>query len=121
MPIIRIIFFIFGTVSLIFGIIGIFLPLLPTTPLLLLSAFLYYRSSPKVYNWLMARPLIGKYIRDFRENKIIPIRVKIISLTLLWVSISYCVLFVLENLVVKILLCVVLVAVTAHILSFKSK
>ena len=60
---------ILGTVSLALGIIGIFLPLLPTTPFLLLTAALYFRGSPRLYQWLLNHKCLGPYIRSFRENK----------------------------------------------------
>ena len=63
---------ILGTVSLALGIIGIFLPLLPTTPFLLLTAALYFRGSPRLYQWLLNHKCLGPYIRSFRENKAIP-------------------------------------------------
>ena len=72
-------YILFGTLSLILGIIGIFLPLLPTTPFLLLTAALYVRSSPRLYNWLLHQKYLGNYIRNFRENKAIPLRAKIVS------------------------------------------
>lgn len=74
---------ILGTVSLALGIIGIFLPLLPTTPFLLLTAALYFRGSPRLYQWLLNHKCLGPYIRNFRENKAIPLRAKIISLLLM--------------------------------------
>ena len=64
---------ILGTVSLALGIIGIFLPLLPTTPFLLLTAALYFRGSPRLYQWLLNHKCLGPYIRSFRENKAIPL------------------------------------------------
>ena len=121
MPLLRIVYLILGTISLILGIVGIFLPLLPTTPFLLLTAFLYHKSSRKVYERLMAQPVIGKYIRDFRENKLVPVKVKITSIILLWITIPYCIFFVVENLAVRILLGVVMIGVSVHILLFKSK
>ena len=65
-----------GIVSLALGIAGIFLPLLPTTPFLLLSAWLFVRSSPRLYAWLTNHPRLGPYIRNFRENRAIPLRVE---------------------------------------------
>ena len=121
MPLLRIVYLIFGTISLILGIIGIVLPLLPTTPFLLLTAFLYYKGSPKIYDRLMKQPVIGKYISNLRENKVIPIKVKIVSITLLWITIPYCIFFVVENLAVRILLGVIMIGVSIHILLFKSK
>lgn len=64
-----------GVLSLSIGIAGIFLPLVPTTPLLLLAAALFCRSSPKLYGWLLAHPVFGTYIRNYRENKAIPLKV----------------------------------------------
>ena len=85
---------ILGAVSLALGIAGIFLPLLPTTPFLLLSAALWVRSSPRLYAWLLAHPRLGPYIRDFREHRAIPLRAKLLSLTLLWLTLGFCALFV---------------------------
>lgn len=80
-----------GTLSLALGILGIFLPLLPTTPFLLLTAALYFKSSPRLYNWLLNHKHLGPYIRNFRENKAIPLRAKIISISLMWITMLYCV------------------------------
>ena len=60
---------ILGSISLALGILGIFLPLLPTTPFLLLTAALYFKGSPRLYNWLLNHRHFGPYIRNFRENK----------------------------------------------------
>ena len=60
-----------GFLSLALGVAGIFLPVLPTTPFLLLSAALFFRSSPRAYQWLLNHKLLGPYIRDFRESRAI--------------------------------------------------
>jgi uncharacterized membrane protein YbaN (DUF454 family) len=112
---------VFGIIFVGLGIIGIFLPVLPTTPFLLLAAALFARSSDKLYNRLLNSKYLGKYIRDFRENRSVPLRVKIISVTLLWLTMSYSALFAVRVLWLKILLFIVAVAVTIHILSFKTK
>ena len=75
-----------GSLSLILGVIGIFLPILPTTPFLLLSAALFFRSSPRAYDWLLTHKYLGPYIRSFREDRMIPLRAKIISISLLWLT-----------------------------------
>ena len=72
-----------GTISLVLGIIGIFVPLLPTTPFLLLSAAFYFRGSPRLYRWLIQQKQLGPYIKNFREYRAIPLRAKIISLSLM--------------------------------------
>jgi uncharacterized membrane protein YbaN (DUF454 family) len=116
----RILYTILGLISLILGIIGIFLPVLPTTPFLLLSAGLFFRGSEKLYNWLMNHKHLGPYIRNFRENKSIPLRAKIYSISLLWVSILVSVIFFIPLLFVKILILLIAVAVTVHILRYKT-
>ena len=80
---------ILGTVSLALGIIGIFLPLLPTTPFLLLTAALYFRGSPRLYQWLLNHKCLGPYIRNFRENRAIPLRAKVVSIALMWGTMLY--------------------------------
>ena len=109
-----------GFISLSLGVLGIFLPVLPTTPFLLLSAFLFARSSTKLYSWLLFHRHFGPYIKDFLEHKSIPLHVKIISISMLWVSILLSVYFV-EILFVRILLVLIAIGVTLHILSFKTK
>lgn len=84
----KIIFRILGFTSLILGIIGIALPILPTTPFLLLSSFLFLKSSEKLYNWLLNNKILGQYIKDFQIEKSIPLKVKISSISLLWLTIS---------------------------------
>jgi uncharacterized membrane protein YbaN (DUF454 family) len=121
MSLVRVLCIVLGSVSLVLGIIGAFVPLLPTTPFLLLTAFLYMKGSQRCYDWLMNQPVLGKYIRDYRENKIIPLRAKIMSLTLLWISMSYCIIYAVSLWPVKGLLAVIAAGVTIHILSFKSR
>ena len=111
---------ILGTVSLALGIIGIFLPLLPTTPFLLLTAALYFRGSPRLYQWLLNHKHFGPYIRNFRENKAIPLRAKIISLLLMWGTMTYCIFFLIPLVWVKVVMFLVAAGVSWHILSFKT-
>lgn len=112
---------IIGTISLVLGVIGIFVPLLPTTPFLLLTAFLYLRSSPKAYRWLINQKRLGPYIINYQEKKIIPLRTKVFVLALLWLSIINCIIFVVESVWIKLLLAAIAIGVTVHVTSFKSK
>jgi len=109
-----------GSIALGLGIAGIFLPLLPTTPFLLLAASCYFKSSPKLYDWLMARKHLGGYIRNFRENKAIPLRAKIVSIFLVWITLLYCALFVVSYIALRILFILLASGVTIHILSYKT-
>ena len=109
-----------GTISLGLGILGIFLPLLPTTPLLLLASALYLRSSKKLYDRLLDHKYLGSYIRNFQEYKAIPVRAKIISVSLLWGTILYCIFGVIDVLWIQLLLAAIMIGVTVHILSYKT-
>ena len=116
----KIIFVIVGTVSLLLGVLGIFLPILPTTPFLLLTAFCYMRGSRTLYDKLMQHEHLGAYIRNFQEHKAIPLRVKIISITVLWLTIICSAFFYLENIWLRILLIAIAIGVTIHILSYRT-
>jgi len=71
-----------GTIFLGFGIIGIFLPILPTTPFLLLAAACYARSSKRFYNWLMNNRWFGNYIKNYRDGRGVPLKFKIFTIFL---------------------------------------
>ena len=116
----KVLLIIAGTVSLVLGIIGIFVPLLPTTPFLLLSAAAYFRGSERLYNWLINHKYLGVYIRNYREYKAIPLRAKIFSVTLMWLTIGYCIIFLGLPVWIRILLGFISIGVTWHILSFKT-
>ena len=98
---------ILGTISLFLGVIGIFIPGLPTTPFLLLTASLYVRSSDKLYNKLISNKMLGKYILNYRKNKGITKKTKIYSITLMWIMIACSVLFFIKIFYVKIIVLVV--------------
>lgn len=109
-----------GSLFLGLGILGIFLPLLPTTPFLLLAAACFARSSKKLYEWLLNNRWFGSYIRNYREGKGIPLKVKIVSLALLWMAIVYSTVFVASGFLVRFILVLIAICVTIHILSFKA-
>lgn len=116
----KILCIIIGTISLALGILGIFLPLLPTTPFLLLTAALYFKGSPRLYQWLLNHKYFGTYIRNYRENKAIPLRAKVVSLLLMWGTMLYCIFFLIPLVWLKIVMFVIAAGVTYHILSFKT-
>ena len=117
---IRGILIIAGTFFLGFGIIGIFLPLLPTTPFLLLAAACYARSSKRFYNWLLNNKWFGNYIKNYRERKAVLLKIKVLSISFLWIAIGYSVIFVVNILLGKIILILIATGVTIHILSIKT-
>ena len=104
------------------GIVGIFVPLLPTTPFLLLSAGLYAKSSEKLYNWLLNHKILGNYIKSFREDKAISLHIKIIAISTIWLSLGYSIFFVVNNKwYLQVILAVIALGVSFHILSYKTK
>ena len=105
-----------GTISIFLGFIGIFIPILPTTPFLLLAAALYSKSSDKFYNWLINNRLFGSFIRNYREGKGITLQAKFISLTSLWLVLGSTIIYAIENIYLKILLLLIAVGVTIHLL-----
>ncbi len=111
-----------GYISFVLGIIGIFLPVIPTTPFLLLAAALFAKSSDKLYNWLINHKVFGEYIRNFREDKAIPLKGKIIAISTLWLFMLYSIFFIVnEKWYLQALLGSIALAVTIHILSYKTK
>lgn len=75
-----------GLIALALGIIGIFVPMWPTTPFLLLAAACFVRSSERLYTWLIEHRHLGCYVRDYMSGKGIPLRAKWLSLGLMWVT-----------------------------------
>lgn len=78
-----------GTAALALGIAGIFVPLLPTTPFLLLASACYLRGSGRMHRWLLSHGRLGGYIRDFEAGRGVPRRAKIVAIGALWISIAH--------------------------------
>jgi uncharacterized membrane protein YbaN (DUF454 family) len=115
--IVRALFFVAGTVSLAIGTIGIVLPILPTTPLLLLALACYCRSSKRMTKWVLTNKYFGSYIRRYKEGKGIPIKTKIITIAILWITISYSAFFIVNNwCIVQLILFAIATAVSTHII-----
>jgi len=121
MPTYKKFFFIgLGSLFTVLGITGIFIPILPTTPFLLLAAYLFARSSERCLNWLLTNRLFGTYISNYRSGKGLPLTQKILTLILLWVTIGYSALFFVEKLWLKILLILIALGVSIHLVVLKT-
>ncbi|HEY94694.1 MAG TPA: DUF454 domain-containing protein [Dehalococcoidia bacterium] len=110
-----------GTIFVILGIIGIFLPVLPTTPFLLLAAACYFRSSDRFYRWLTNNRILGSYIKNYLEGRGMPMKSKIITLLLLWLTIILTVIFGIQNNIIRIILVIIALGVTLHISKLKTR
>ena len=109
-----------GFICLALGILGIVVPLLPTTPFLLLAAACFVRASDRLYQWLINHKLFGLYIRNYREYKAIPLKMKISSIALLWITLIFSILYVVDSTAMKIILALIGIGVTIHILHYKT-
>lgn len=108
-----------GVLAVALGVVGAFIPLLPTTPFLLLAAACFVRSSERHYRWLVDHPRLGPLIRNYREHRATTMRVRVVTLALLWASIGYAALAVVEGWAPRAVLLAVAVGVTVHVLSLK--
>ncbi len=110
-----------GTLSTGIGIVGIFVPVLPTTPFLLLAAACYLRSSERLYRWLLNTRIIGAYICNYIEGRTMDPRAKLVTLFLLWLGIGLSVGLGTDNLAARIVLPIVAAGVTLHIVTINTK
>ncbi len=109
-----------GLTSVGLGFIGVFLPILPTTPFLLLAAWCFAKSSQRFYIWLLTNRICGEYIRNYHEGRGMTLPHKVIVLILLWGVISYSAFVAVSIVWVRILLMIIAASVTTHILMIRT-
>jgi len=109
-----------GTLFVVLGIIGMFVPLMPSTVFLLLAAACYARGSQRFYDWLMNHPTLGSTIRHYRGGLGLPLRQKLLTMLLLWATIGASGYFFVHKDWVRILLVVIASGVSLHLLSLKT-
>jgi uncharacterized membrane protein YbaN (DUF454 family) len=108
-------FIILGVICVVLGAIGIVTPILPTTPFLLLAAYLFAKNSPKMHELLLKNKVFGKFLENYFENKPIPIKQKLYSILFLWLGLSCTFYFAtLQNWVI-VLLVFIGISVSIHI------
>jgi len=110
-----------GTLSTGLGIIGIFVPILPTTPFLLLAAACYMRSSARFYQWLTNNRIFGAYVRNYIEGRGMPVRMKLFTILLLWLTIGLTIAFGVQNTIIRIVLVCIAIGVTVHIVLIRKR
>jgi uncharacterized membrane protein YbaN (DUF454 family) len=109
-----------GTLCIALAVLGIFLPVLPTTPLLLLAAYCYGRGSKRFHHWLVNRSFFGGYIRNYQSGLGIPLAQKIWVIVILWLTIGITIAIAGLPWWLDVLLVGVAVGVTRHIVRIKT-
>lgn len=109
-----------GTVCVALGVLGMFLPLLPTTVFLLMAAYCYSRSSERFHTWLLTNRLFGPYIKNYKSGQGISLRQKITTILILWVSIGFSIWMLGSGFWVSLLLLAVAIGVTLHLVLLKT-
>jgi len=100
-PVLRVLLVIVGTLMVGVGIVGIYVPGLPTTPFLLLAAFCYLRSSERLSRWLLNHPRFGPGLTTILREKALPMRVKVVAITAASISLLTLALWVAETMLMK--------------------
>ncbi len=88
-PWLRPLYFVGGSAFLVVGVVGVFLPLIPTTGPLILATFLFARSSGRLHHWLVTHPRFGRLVSDFEDSRSIPFRAKVVAVTSMTVAFAY--------------------------------
>jgi len=108
-----------GLICTVLGFIGVFIPVLPTTPFLLLASFLFVRSSKALHDWLMNHPLFGPYLTQYIKHHAVSRRAKISALVFLWLSLILSMILVSKPIVTAVLL-LVGTGVSIHLLTLRT-
>lgn len=116
-PVVRVLFLLGGWTALVLGLIGVVLPLMPTTPFMILAAFLFASGSPRMHAWLIGHPRFGPPIRRFQEDRAITRRNKTVAIVVLWASILTTAFLFVPLWWVQVMLVLVAVGVTTYLLS----
>lgn len=109
-----------GWISVVLGIIGIFLPVMPTTVFLLIAAACFARSSEKFYIWLLTNKHLGKFVLNYREKRGMTLKSKIIAITTLTIVLGYTIFFAVEPIWLKTILALIFIGVSSYILSLNT-
>jgi uncharacterized membrane protein YbaN (DUF454 family) len=119
-PALKMVLIVAGSIFTATGLIGIFVPILPTTPFLILAAACYLRSSDRLYNWLLGNRIFGRYLKNYLEKKGIPLGVKIFTVLLLWSTILLSAFVFIDILWVRVLLMIIALGVTVHLIMIRT-
>ncbi len=113
------VFVIFGTLALLLGLLGVFLPILPTTPFVLLAAFMYLHGSKRLHQWLITHPVFGIYISDYFQKGGIRRTAKKQAYLFLWASLLVSIVWI-DSWLIRGLLLIIGAGVTWHLAAIKT-
>jgi len=117
----RYLYLISGFLLVVIGVIGIFLPILPTTIFLILASACFVKSSPRANEWLRNHKILGAYIKNYQDKTGLTIKAKIFNIFFLWIMILSSAFFFTEELFIRLLLLAIAIGVTIHLLMVKTK
>lgn len=117
----RYLYLISGFLLVVIGVIGIFLPILPTTIFLILASACFVKSSPRANEWLRNHKILGIYIKNYQDKSGLTIKAKVFNIAFLWIMILSSAYFFTEELYIKLLLIAIAIGVTIHLLMVKTK
>lgn len=110
-----------GWLAVVVGVIGLFLPLVPTVPLLLLAAACFARSSERFHSWLVEHRHLGPLIRDYLQGAGIPLRAKVAAIGTVWVSVPVSAFMFVPVVWVRVMLLLIAVGVTLYLLRLPTR
>lgn len=118
---IRYAYLVSGFLLVAIGVIGIFLPLLPTTIFLILASACFVKSSPKANEWLRNNKYLGQYLKNYQDGTGLTIKSKIFTLIFLWSSILFSAYYFTEEFYIRMILLAIAVGVSIHIITIKNR
>jgi len=119
--IVRYAYVISGFLLVAIGVIGIFLPLLPTTIFLILASACFVKSSPKANEWLRNNKYLGHYLKNYQDRAGLTIKSKIFTIIFLWLSILFSAFYLTDEFYIKIILFAIAIGVSIHLIMVKTK
>lgn len=110
-----------GFLLVLIGVIGIFLPILPTTIFLILASACFVKSSPRANEWLRNHKILGTYIKNYQDKSGLTVNAKVINIAFLWIMISVSALLLTQEFYIQLLLFAIAIGVTIHLIIVKTK
>ncbi|MCK9488035.1 MAG: YbaN family protein [Xanthomonadales bacterium] len=118
-PLLRLLVLAVGWLAVLLGMIGVILPLLPTTPFLLLAAGCFARASQRARRWLLALPVFGPAVSDYQAGRGVALSIRLRAIALVWIGIGTTLIWFVDGLALRGLLVLIAVSVSLFLLSLR--